>query len=747
MKSTLYFASLFLFPLLLLLAGVHALLNAPDLGLTFTQAEGRYIIENVSKRHPLHVKEALESQQITTIEGTPLTPFSLISDHDRIVSYEALRDYAAFQERMSRLTPERPVTLTLSGSKTFELMPLTYDPVQLLQELPLLLAAIVCYIIALVLYLKNPLDIRVRLFAVFMVATATIFISFGLLSLRSISIDPVTTLLLYASNYLAFCYFPVLFLHFFLIFPKPFAFALKWRFIIALYLLPLLVAAVHSSRLVYESQQLLFLLSLIGAVIAVFVNYHRSSAVEKAQIKWIVWGTALFIIIMLLSYVLPVLGILGEYYSYQIPALGFVIVPVTIAFAISRHALMDIDTLIDNTLIYTATIITLLVADLGIIYAINATVSREISGSVASVLALWIMILLYAPLRDIIAKGVKTLLKRNRYDIEKVALSLSRALIPLQHRREVVETCRSMLSNTLHPVSTKVITAETDTPDFSRAALDAMGLIRPSYLYTLDIPSLPRAFQDGVAIPVNTATMCSGYILLGNKSNGRLYERRDLDLMEMVANQAAVGIESVTAKERSKANNDRMIREIHDGIGGLATNIGLIAQIASRSDIAETLQKNIASIGRLSEDIVFETRSILQSIDMSNAQSPAQMVSEMKRYCATMLEPHHIAYTLHPSIAPESPVPAPLVVLTLFRITREALSNIVKYAECDAVTITFCLNAHALSLDIADNGRGFSEPVSGRGIGNMRRRAEEVGGTFHIASERSGTHLHLEVPL
>ena len=81
------------------------------------------------------------------------------------------------------------------------------------------------------------------LFAVFMVATATIFISFGLLSLRSISIDPLTTLLLYGSNYLAFNYFPVLFLHFFLIFPKPFAFALNRHFIIALYLLPLLVAA------------------------------------------------------------------------------------------------------------------------------------------------------------------------------------------------------------------------------------------------------------------------------------------------------------------------------------------------------------------------------------------------------------------------------------------------------------------------------------------------------------------------
>lgn len=87
----------------------------------------------------------------------------------------------------------------------------------------------------------------------------------------------------------------------------------------------------------------------------------------------------------------------------------------------------------------------------------------------------------------------------------------------------------------------------------------------------------------------------------------------------------------------------------------------------------------------------------------------------------------------------------------LLRITSEALRNILKHASATEVHCQLTLENAQLTLAISDNGTGFQpdagQPV-GHGLGNLRRRAEEMGGSFRLESAPGrGTKVIAQVPL
>ena len=103
--------------------------------------------------------------------------------------------------------------------------------------------------------------------------------------------------------------------------------------------------------------------------------------------------------------------------------------------------------------------------------------------------------------------------------------------------------------------------------------------------------------------------------------------------------------------------------------------------------------------------------------------------------------------------------------LQVFRIVQEALTNVEKHAEATEAIVLMRNGAEGIYIGISDDGKGFaltketsgsyswayqfsaSEP--GRlGIWSMNKRAEILGGSLAIKSERGeGTLVCLEIPL
>jgi signal transduction histidine kinase len=91
------------------------------------------------------------------------------------------------------------------------------------------------------------------------------------------------------------------------------------------------------------------------------------------------------------------------------------------------------------------------------------------------------------------------------------------------------------------------------------------------------------------------------------------------------------------------------------------------------------------------------------------------------------------------------------VETVLYRIVQEALTNVVKHAHADHVSIVLQKKERGVAAVIEDDGRGFAigDQSDGRlGLVGMKERVELVNGRLEIESaEGSGTTLVAEVPL
>ena len=92
--------------------------------------------------------------------------------------------------------------------------------------------------------------------------------------------------------------------------------------------------------------------------------------------------------------------------------------------------------------------------------------------------------------------------------------------------------------------------------------------------------------------------------------------------------------------------------------------------------------------------------------------------------------------------------------LVLFRILQEALNNVKKHARAKKVEIALQYAPSGLTMQIVDDGIGFdpdqfydTDMESGSGLRNMNNRAQQIGASFQMDSEKGkGTQIKIQYP-
>ena len=196
-------------------------------------------------------------------------------------------------------------------------------------------------------------------------------------------------------------------------------------------------------------------------------------------------------------------------------------------------------------------------------------------------------------------------------------------------------------------------------------------------------------------------------------------------------------------KSREKA---MMMKDLHDGIGGITTNISLLADVATRTDSPDRVERAVEDISELSREGIAEIRSFVDSLDEADI-SWQRLVNELRHLGRRTLEAHDLSFDLESDVAEDVAPPASFVYLNVVRIFRECMTNIVKHANAKSVRTRIQIRAEGLKLIVQDDGVGAAESRrEGHGLVNMDSRARDLGGTLQVRFE-GGTSVALEVPL
>jgi hypothetical protein len=170
-----------------------------------------------------------------------------------------------------------------------------------------------------------------------------------------------------------------------------------------------------------------------GLYAQVYRYRHVSGPVQRQQTKWVALAFGLIVLFLLLGVVIPfvVLDAASGWFVWALPALivVFALFPASIAIAILRHHLYDIDRLLSRTLTYGLLTVALALVYTGAVVVLSQALKpRGGESSLAVAASTLLVVVLVQPLRRRIQDRVDRRFNRRRYDAAKTIEAFSTRL-------------------------------------------------------------------------------------------------------------------------------------------------------------------------------------------------------------------------------------------------------------------------------------------------------------------------------
>jgi signal transduction histidine kinase len=193
---------------------------------------------------------------------------------------------------------------------------------------------------------------------------------------------------------------------------------------------------------------------------------------------------------------------------------------------------------------------------------------------------------------------------------------------------------------------------------------------------------------------------------------------------------------------------DRIARDLHDRVIQRLFATGLTlqgaARLSLRPEVASRLQQAVTDL----DDTVREIRTAIFELETATASGAG-----LRQSVLTLTQDLARSLGFSPAVRFDGPVdtvvPGDLCDVVI-AVLREALSNVARHAEATRVEVSVSAGDQ-LTVVVQDDGRGpgDGEVTPGKGVRNLRRRAERLGGTFTLSSSREGRGARVawEVPL
>lgn len=469
---------------------------------------------------------------------------------------------------------------------------------------------------------------------------------------------------------------------------------------------------------------------LVLATASLLRRVAISDGVARQQIKWVAFAMLVSVVMVLLT---------APFHSGALGTisvdLASVLLSASIAVAIVRYGLFDIDRVLSRSLLYAVLTACLAGVYAGVVSLLELMLQSSFTGTVA-LLATATVAASLQPLQGLLQRLVSRMIYGLRDDPYAVLAGLGQRLEATTGPEYVLPQAAATVAEALRLPYAAVELRSTG----------ADGPALPTARYGTEVRDLLRIalVHQGEEV---------GVLVLGARAPGEPFSAGDLRLLADVARhtaQVAVGVRLTLALLHSRQQliatraqeRRRLGRELHDGVNSALSEVVWSLQAARKwlhTDPAKTGELLAAALVRAHEGVDAIRRV---SAGLRSPVDAIGLPDAVRAYLERFPLPTDADL---PDEFPELPA---AVEEAAYWILVEALTNALRHARACRCLARLEVGGDALTVTVTDNGRGLPEPLRpGVGLGSMRERAAEIGGTCEVRSrQEGGTEVVVRLP-
>ena len=482
------------------------------------------------------------------------------------------------------------------------------------------------------------------------------------------------------------------------------------------------------------------LFALVGSVSSVVVRYRRGDSLQRHQLRWFLFALVLATIPFLLN---------NDTFLANVLLVLFVpLLPISIAIAVLRYRLYDIDVVINRALVYGALAAFITAVYVGIVVGLGALINSGGRPNLAlSILATAVVAVAFQPVRTWVQRLANRLVYGYRATPYEALTTFSHRVAGAYANEDVLPRLAQVLAEGTGATRTSVwirrageaVAAATWPPSESALGIgvaDRVAEVRHQgeTLGELTVKKRPgEPFTPVEEKLLNDLAAQAGQVLRNVRLTSELQARLDEISAQAVELRASrQRIVSVQDAERR-----RLERNIHDGaqqhLVALAVKLRLAATLVKRDP---------AKAQRLLKELDTQTAEARQTLrDLAQGIYPPAL---RERGLVEALQPH--AQVTADGVGRYDPE----LEAGVYFCCLEAVQNATKYANASQVLIKLRQQNGHLTFDVIDDGVGFDPKgvATGTGVQYMKDRVASLGGRLSLESQPGrGTTVSGLLPL
>lgn len=235
------------------------------------------------------------------------------------------------------------------------------------------------------------------------------------------------------------------------------------------------------------------------------------------------------------------------------------------------------------------------------------------------------------------------------------------------------------------------------------------------------------------------------------KKAQREVERLNLENTTEKINQQKIISSKIVENQENEQN--RIAKEIHDGIGQMLTGLKFSLESINLDDREKSEQK-IEYLKKLSLDIIKGVRTATFNL-MPPELSDHGIVSSLAKLTQELSKLTGKEILFYNKTDFDQRLDS-LIEINIYRLTQEAINNAIKYAESSHIIVQLSHSETLLSIIVDDNGKGFDvnsvdkkrNSESGMGLLFMKERIQYINGRVFMNSiPGEGTRITFNIPI